>query len=343
MKAWQIVKRGSLDGLSFVDLPVPHPGANEVVVRIRGVSINYRDIIATRIERPGALTPLIPCSDGAGEIVEVGSDVTKWHPGDRVIGCFFQGWNSGRITRDVMRSDLGGPKHGVLAEYVTLDANAVVSVPEHMNFHQAATLPCAAVTAWHSLVVNGRLQPGETVLLLGTGGVSIFALQFAKLAGARVIITSSSDAKLQRARELGADETINYRTYPDWSVRVHELTGKLGADHVIEVGGAGTFEKSLESLRYGGQIHHIGVLSGFEGKINPWWITAKSAQVRGVYVGSREMFEEMNRAICLHRLEPVIHKVFNFSQAKEAFDLMERGGHLGKIVIGGWGAEAGVA
>jgi NADPH:quinone reductase-like Zn-dependent oxidoreductase len=335
VKAWQIVERGSLDGLRLVDLPEPTPGHGEVLVRIRAVSLNYRDLIATRIERPGALTPLIPCSDGAGEIIAVGEGVTKWHPGDRVIGCFFQGWDSGRITREVMRSDLGGPRHGVLAENVVLNANGIVAVPEHMNYQQAATLPCAALTAWHALVENGHIRTGETVLLLGTGGVSIFALQFAKLSGARVIITSSRDEKLERARKLGADEMINYRTFPDWSVRVHELTGKLGVDHVIEVGGAGTLEKSIESLRYGGQIHHIGVLSGFEGKINPWWIIAKSAVVRGVYVGSREMFESMNHAIALHQLEPVIDRVFPFAEASEAFSTMERGLHFGKIVIDG--------
>jgi NADPH:quinone reductase-like Zn-dependent oxidoreductase len=234
-----------------------------------------------------------------------------------------------------MRSDLGGPRHGVLAEFVALNANGVVAVPEHLSYQEAATLPCAAVTAWHALVENGRLKTGDTVLLLGTGGVSIFALQFAKLSGARVIITSSRDEKLERARKLGADETINYRTFPDWSVRVHELTGKLGVDHVIEVGGAGTLEKSIDSLRYGGQIHHIGVLSGFEGKINPWWIIAKSATVRGVYVGSREMFESMNRAIELHQLKPIVDRVFPFNDAREGFATMERQAHFAKLVIDG--------
>jgi NADPH:quinone reductase-like Zn-dependent oxidoreductase len=335
VKAWQIVERGSLDGLRLMDLPDPTPGHGQVLIRIRAVSLNYRDLIATRIERPGALTPLIPCSDGAGEVLSVGPGVTKWQPGDRVIGCFFQDWDSGRITREVMRSDLGGPRHGVLAEQVVLDANAVVAIPEHLSYQEASTLPCAGLTAWHALVENGQIRAGETVLLLGTGGVSIFALQFAKLSGARVIITSSRDEKLERARQLGADETINYRTFPDWSVRVHELTGKLGVDHVVEVGGAGTLEKSIESLRYGGHIHHIGVLSGFEGKINPWWIIAKSACVCGVYVGSREMFELMNKAIALHQLKPVIDRVVPFTEARDAFITMERGLHFGKIVIDG--------
>lgn len=333
MKAWQIVERGSLDGLHLADLPEPAPGHGEVLIRVRAASLNYRDLIATKVERPGALTPLIPCSDGAGEVVAVGPGVTRWKPGDRVMSCFFQGWDAGRITREVMRSDLGGPRQGVLAEQIVLSASGIVAIPEHLSYQEAATLPCAAVTAWHALMVNGRLQPGETVLALGTGGVSIFALQFAKLAGARVIITSSSDEKLERARQLGADDTVNYRTVPDWSARVHELTNKLGVDHVIEVGGSGTLEKSLESVRYGGQIHHIGVLSGFEGKVNPWWIIAKSAAVRGVYVGSREMFESMNRAISLHQLRPVIDRVFPFAEAREAFSTMEGAAHFGKIVI----------
>jgi NADPH:quinone reductase-like Zn-dependent oxidoreductase len=333
VKAWQIQERGSLDGLKVVELPEPKPGLGEVLVRIRAVSLNYRDLLATRIERPGSLTPLIPCSDGAGEVVAVGEDVTKWVPGDRVVGCFFQDWEAGRIRRETMRTDLGGPRHGVLAEQVVLAEKGAVAIPEHLSFEQAATLPCAALTAWHALVDNGRMCAGETVLLLGTGGVSIFALQFAKLHGARVIITSSSDAKLDRARELGADDTINYRTFPDWQVRVHELTGKRGADHVVEVGGWGTLEKSLESVGYGGQIHCIGVLTGFEGKINPWQIIAKSVLVRGLYVGNREMFEAMNRTLEQHQLEPVIDRVFAFDEARDAFARMESGAHFGKIVI----------
>lgn len=333
MKAWQIFHRGSLEGLGMVDLPDPVIGSDDVLVRMRAVSVNYRDLIATRIERPGALTPLTPCSDGAGEIVAVGEDVKDWKVGDRVAGCFFQNWQAGRIRRDTMRSDLGGPLHGVLAEYVSLRGDAVVSIPDHLSFEQASTLPCAAVTAWHALVENGGLRAGETVLLLGTGGVSLFALQFAKLHGARVIITSSSDTKLARARDLGADETINYRTFPDWQVRVHELTGKQGADHVIEVGGWGTLEKSLESVGYGGHVHLIGVLTGFEGKINPWQIIAKSISVQGLYVGNREMFEAMNATISQHRLEPVIDRVFPFTEARDAFALMESGAHFGKIVI----------
>jgi NADPH:quinone reductase-like Zn-dependent oxidoreductase len=333
MKAWQIQHRGSLDGMRMVDLPDPKPRPGEVLVRIRAVSVNFRDLLATQIERPGWLTPLTPCSDGAGEVVAVGEGVTQWKRGDRVVSCFFQGWEAGRITREVMRTDLGGPLHGVLAEHVCLRESGLVPLPEYMTFEQAATLPCAAVTAWHALIEMGRLRAGECVLLLGTGGVSIFALQFAKLHGARVIITSSSNTKLKRAKELGADDVINYREFPDWQVRVHELTDKLGVDHVVEVGGWGTLEHSLESVRYGGNVYFLGVLTGFEGKANPWQVIVKAVSVRGLYVGSRQTFLAMNRALSEHRLQPVIDRVYEFDQAREAFALMESRAHFGKIVI----------
>ena len=333
MKAWQILERGSLDGLGIVELPDPKPGPGEVLVRMRAVAVNYRDLLATRIERPGNLTPLIPCSDGSGEVVEVGRGVTRWQVGDRVVGCFFQGWEAGQITREVMRSDLGGPLHGVLAEHVVFKANGLVEAPEHMDFEQACTLPCAALTAWSALIEHGRLVAGETVLLLGTGGVSMFALQIAKMHGARVIITSSSDAKLARARQCGADDLINRRAMPDWQVRVYELTNKVGADHVVEVGGAGTLQRSLDAVRHGGNIHLIGVLSGFEGTVNPWPFIAKSVSLHGIYVASREIFERMNRALTLHRIAPVIDRVFEFAEAREAFAHMESMVHVGKIVI----------
>lgn len=333
MKAWQIHERGSLDGMRITELPERKPGWGEVLVRMHAVSVNYRDLIATRIERPGALTPLTPCSDGAGEISAIGEGVTGWSVGDRVMGCFFQSWEAGQIRRETMRSDLGGPLHGVLAEQVILKTGGIVAIPDHLSYEQASTLPCAGVTAWNALVENGRLRAGETVLLLGTGGVSIFSLQIAKMHGARVIITSSSETKLERARKLGADATVNSRSFPDWQVRVHELTEKLGADHVIEVGGWGTLEKSIEAVRYGGQIHYIGVLSGFEGKINPWLIIAKSAAVRGVYVGSREAFERFAAAVSANRMQPVVDRVFPFAEAREAFSFMENGKHFGKVVI----------
>jgi NADPH:quinone reductase-like Zn-dependent oxidoreductase len=333
MKAWQIQHRGSLDGMAPVELPKPEPGPGEVLVRIRAVAVNYRDLLATRIERPGWLTPLTPCSDGAGEVEAIGPGVTRWQVGDRVVGCFFQRWEAGHLTRETMRSDLGGPLHGVLAEYAVMREGGMVPMPEHLSFEQASSLPCAALTAWNVIVESGRVCAGQTVLLLGTGGVSIFSLQFAKLHGARVIITSSSDQKLSRARALGADETINYRVYPDWQVRVNELTGKLGADLVVEVGGWGTLDKSLDSVRYGGTIAFIGVLTGFEGKVNPWPIIAKAINLKGLYVGHREMFERMNRAIEAHSITPVIDRVFDFTQARDAFAYLEQRAHFGKIVV----------
>jgi len=333
MKAWQIQHRGSLDALQIVDLPDPKPGPGEVLVRMHAVAVNFRDLISTQIERPGALTPLIPCSDGAGEILAVGEGVTQWQRGQRVVSCFFQGWEAGKINREVMRTDLGGPLHGVLAEHICLREAGVVAMPEHMSFEQAATLPCAGLTAWNALVEMGRIRAGESVLLLGTGGVSMFALQFAKMHGAQVLITSSSNTKLQRVKKLGADHLINYREFPDWQLRVNELTGNAGVDHVVEVGGWGTLERSLESVRYGGNVYFLGVLTGFEGKANPWQVIVKSVSVRGVYVGNRQSFLSMNRAISQQRLEPVIDRVYDFAQARDAFALMESRAHIGKIVI----------
>jgi NADPH:quinone reductase-like Zn-dependent oxidoreductase len=333
MKAWQIQHRGSLDGLKLVDLPDLKVGPGEVLVRIRGVALNYRDLLATQIERPGWLTPLIPCSDGAGEIVAVGDGVTRWKPGNRVVTCFFQGWEAGPISRCAVRADLGGALHGVLAEYVCLRENGVVEMPEHMSFQEASTLPCAALTAWNALIEKGSLRAGETVLLLGTGGVSMFALQFAKMHGAEVIITSSSNTKLKRAKQIGADHVINYREFPDWQVRVNELTLNAGVDHVMEVGGWGTLEKSLESVRYGGTVYFLGVLTGFDGKANPWQVIVKSVNVRGIYVGNRQSFVSMNRAISQHRLAPVIDRTYEFADAREAFALMESRAHVGKIVV----------
>jgi NADPH:quinone reductase-like Zn-dependent oxidoreductase len=334
MKAWQIQKPEGPQGLELVELETPKPGPHEVLVRIRAVSLNYRDLGTTKRERPGNLPlPFTICSDGAGEVLEVGAGVTKWKSGDRVIPLFFQRWPAGGMTHDVMKSALGGALQGVLAEQVLIREDGLVRMPDSLTFEQAATLPCAGLTAWNALVGQGHLQSGDTVLTLGTGGVSLFALQFAKMHGARVIITSSSDEKLARAKELGADEGINYKTKPDWEREAFALTHKRGVDHVIELGGAGTLQKSLDAVRYGGRVSVIGVLTGFEGTVNPWPIIACSLTVQGIYVGNREHMEAMLRAIELHKLQPVIDRVFGFTEAPAAFEHMAAAAHFGKIVI----------
>lgn len=334
MKAWQIDQTTGPSGLQLTELESPKPGAGEVLVRMRAASLNYRDLGATRRERPGNLPlPFTICSDGAGEVAEVGEGVTQWKPGDRVMPTFFEEWPAGGMTSAVMKTARGGALPGVLAEEVVVKQSGMVRMPDAWTFEQAATLPCAALTAWNALVGHGHVKAGDTVLTLGTGGVSTFALQFAKMHGARVIITSSSDEKLARARELGADETINYKTTPDWEREVFRLTAKRGADHVVELGGAGTLQKSLDAVRYGGRISLIGVLTGFEGMVNPWPVIARSVTLQGIYVGSRELFEEMGRALSQNHLQPVIDRVFPFEQAREAFQHMAAGAHFGKIVI----------
>ena len=334
MKSWQITEFSGPEGLKGVDILEPKPQPSEVMVRMKAVSLNYRDLTATRKERPGNLpAPFTPCSDGAGEVIQVGEGVSAWKVGDRVMPTFFQNWIHGGISRAAMQSALGGALPGVLSEFVVVKDTGLVRIPHHLSYEEAATLPCAALTAWHALVTKGGVESGQTVLCLGTGGVSMFALQFAKFHGARVIITSSSDEKLARARELGADEMINYKTTPDWEKRVFELTNKQGAEQIIEVGGAGTLQKSLDAISFGGRISLIGVLSGFEGLINPWPVVARSVTLQGIYVGSREMFESMNIFLSEHQMKPVIDRTFAFNEAREAFQLMAAGGHFGKIVV----------
>ena len=336
MKVYEI-DRGNdsgIDALTLAERPDPKPGYGQVLIRVRATSLNYRDLIVAQGNYSGQKSSLIPMSDGAGDVVAVGEGVTRIKVGDRVAGIFFQDWLSGTISKEIMKSDLGGGIDGMLAEYVTLDQNGVVLLPSHLSYEEGATLPCAAVTAWHALVTKGNVRAGETVLLLGTGGVSTFALKFAKLHGAKVIITSSSDEKLERALALGADETINYKTKPNWEEEVYRLTDSVGVDCVIEVGGAGTLAKSIKSVRYGGKIGLIGVLSGVAGEINPQPILGKSIALQGIYVGSREMFEAMNRASAHHQLKPVIDRVFEFTEAKEAYQYMKSGSHFGKVVIG---------
>ncbi len=334
MKTYEIQKYGGPEGLKLVDRPVPEPGDHDVVVRIRAASLNYRDLIVIRGQydrnpREGR----VPLSDGAGEVISVGSAVTGFKVGDRVAGCFFQGWTSGRFEAGTQRTALGGTIDGVLTEQAKFHEQGVVHLPEGYSFEEGATLPCAAVTAWQSLVVRGGLVPGETVLLLGTGGVSIFGLQIAKATGAKVIITSSSDEKLERARKLGADVVINYKTTPNWGKAAADLAGSGGVDHVVEVGGAGTFLQSVRACRSGGKIGLIGILSGREAASEIFPIVAKAATVFGIYVGSREMFTGLNRALEQVKIRPVIDKVFPFESARAAYEYMESGAHFGKVVI----------
>jgi NADPH:quinone reductase-like Zn-dependent oxidoreductase len=333
MKAWEIRNAEGIDALSLVDRPTPVPGPHEVVVRIRAVSLNYRDLLHVLGFADSDRWPLVPCSDGAGEIIAVGAAVSRFAVGDRVAGTFFQRWVAGEMTETVMESAVGGRVQGMLAEQVCVPEDALVAMLPGWTFAEAATLPCAAVTAWHALVTRGHLAAGETVLALGTGGVAMFALQIAKMHGARCIITSSSDEKLARARALGADETVNYARQPDWETQVLELTGGRGVDHVVELGGAGTLEKSCLAARYGGKVWLIGVLTGFAGTANPLHILRKSLTLQGIYVGSREMFEAMNQAFAASGLRPVIDRAFGFGEAREAFHCMQAAGHFGKLVI----------
>jgi len=331
MKTYEITAPG-IDALSLVERDVPKPARGQVLVRMKASALNYRDLLNVLSPTTRGITyPRIPNSDGAGEVVEVGADVTKFKSGDRVVATFFQNFEGGDISAAAMASALGGPIDGILTEYAVLEERGLLPIPAHMSFEEAATLPCAALTAWNALAEIGQLKAGETVLLLGTGGVSIFALQFARMHGARVIITSSSDEKLKRARDLGAWQTINYTQHPDWEKVVMEMTDGRGVDHVVEVGGAGTVARSIEAVRVGGTVAMIGVLT--DGSLNPTAVMRKSVRLQGLYVGSRQMFERMNAAITADELHPVIDAQFDFADARAAFHHMESAKHFGKIVV----------
>jgi NADPH:quinone reductase-like Zn-dependent oxidoreductase len=328
------VRQFGLEKLAVVERETPRPGLHEVLVKFHAASLNYRDLMFVKgVYNPKVELPAVPLSDGAGEIVTVGQNVTRWKVGDRVCPIFTQGWLEGEPSAEKSRTTLGaGDLDGVLREYGTFHETGLVRIPGHLSFEQAATLPCAAVTAWNALISSGKLKAGDTVLTLGTGGVSIFALQFAKLHGARVIVTSSSDEKLTRAREFGANETINYKKSPDWEREVLRLTNGVGVDHVVELGGAGTVAKSVSSARIGGHLAMIGVLAG-GGGLNPVSILMKALRIQGIFVGSRQMFEDMNRAIAVNSLKPVIDEVFAFDRVREALEYMEKAAHFGKIVL----------
>ena len=334
MRAFEIQNKFGLDSLTLVERPDAAAGPFQAVVRLRAASLNYRDLLTVQGKyNPRLPLPLVPVSDGSGEVVAIGEGVTRVKVGDRVAANFSQKWLGGEPTRAKLGASLGGPLDGMLSEYRALHEEGLVHVPGHLTDEEAATLPCAAVTAWNSLINMGGLTAGETVLVQGTGGVSIFALQFAKLAGARVIVTSSSDEKLARAKTLGADFGINYSTTPDWDKQAKEITGGTGVDHIIEVGGAGTFPKSLRSIKIGGHIGLIGNLSGNATEVNLVQILMQNLRIQGVLVGSRDTFETMNRAISLNEMRPVIDRVFAFEETPRAFEHMASGAHFGKICI----------
>lgn len=335
MKAFVLHGGFGLDYLKETDLPVPSPGPGQVLIRMKAVSLNARDMgVIDGFYEPGRTAPLIPVSDGVGEVIALGDHASKFRIGERVSGIFAQSWTTGEPTQENWISTLGSPLDGMLAEYVVLPEEGLVRVPEHLTDEEAAALACAGVTAWHAISEEGRLKAGDTVVVQGTGGVSLFALQFAKLLGAKVIVTSSSDEKLERAKEIGADYGINYATTPEWDQAVLDYTQGQGADHIVDLGGAATLNRSLSALKVGGQISIVGILTG-AGVENFNLIPAiiRKAKLQAINVGSREMFERMNLAIERHALRPVIDKSFPFAQSLDAFRYMAKGSSFGKVSI----------
>ncbi|HEX4581597.1 MAG TPA: NAD(P)-dependent alcohol dehydrogenase [Acidobacteriaceae bacterium] len=333
MKAWRIPAFG-IDKLSLDEVPALQPGPGQIVLNVHAVSLNYRDLMMVKGAYNPKLQPhRIPCSDGAGTIAAIGGGVTQVAVGDRVAGTFFQHWLEGDPAPEKFKGALGGDIDGTLAQQVLLQQDGVVKIPDHLSFEEAATLPCAGVTAWNAVTTAGRVKSGDTVLIQGTGGVSCFALQFAKALGARVLGTSSSPGKLRRAAELGLDTGHNSREDPEWARWAVSQTDGHGVDLTVEVGGAGTFQQSMAATRIGGVVAQIGVLTGREQVLNITPILHKMLQIRGIYVGSRQHFLEMNRAIAQTGLRPVVDRVFSFGEAREAFATMEDASHFGKIVI----------
>ncbi len=334
MRVMELRDDWSPDNIVPAERPDPEPGPGEVLLRMRAASLNYRDVVMANRgygRRSGTL-PLVTVSDGAGEVIAVGQGVSRVAPGDLVCPIFGQTWLTGSFRDELWEGLLGGPRDGVMQDFMVLSEEGVVRAPRHMTPVQAATLPCAAVTAWNALVSQGELKKGDTVLILGTGGVSLFALLFAKLRGAEVIITSSGGERLARAEELGADHLVNYTERPEWSARVREITAGAGVDHVVEVGGAGTLEQSIRAARASGTISLIGVLSGGSGTLHLGPVVTRNIRLQGVTVGSREVFEEMAREMEEHRIVPVIDdRTFAFESVGEAIKAFAKGGHFGKV------------
>ncbi len=334
MKVFEIRDGFGFDNLVAAERPRPEPGHGEILLEMKAASLNYRDILMVKGQyNPRQPLPLIPCSDGVGEVTAVGEGVSLVQPGDRVAAIFCQKWQSGAPDKTKLRSTLGGPLDGTLAQSMVLPQDGVVKVPSHLSDVEAATLPCAALTAWSALVTLGNVSAGDTVLVQGTGGVSLFALLLARALGARVIVTSSSNTKLEAARKLGSWREINYGENPAWGKAAKELTGGIGVDHVVEVGGAGTLQQSLTAIRVGGQISLIGVLAGSSIELDILPILMRNVRIQGILVGSREGFETMNRGIAQHEIRPVVDRVFPFDEAREALVYMAGSRHLGKVCI----------
>lgn len=332
MKVWELDGFG-IDRLRLVDRTDVSPGPGQALLEMSAWSLNYRDAMVVKgAYNPRLRFPQVPLSDGVGEIVALGPGTSGWKVGQRAAATFMPGWIDGRLSDAKAKTALGAGNPGVAAERIAVDADALVAIPDHLTDAEAASLPCAAVTAWHALVVSGGIQAGQTVLILGAGGVSVFALQFARMHGARVVGTSSSADKLARAAVLGLEHGINYRETPDWGDKVREWSGG-GVDHVVEVGGAGTLEQSLRAVRMGGHIGLIGVLSGNQGAVNPTSILMKGVRMQGIFVGSRSMFEDMNRAIAASRMKPVVDRVFRFHDLPAALAYLESGQHFGKVCL----------
>jgi NADPH:quinone reductase-like Zn-dependent oxidoreductase len=335
MKTWRVAAGSRIEGLTLGEEAATHPGPGQVRVRVRAASLNYRDLMIVNGFYPvSTQAPLVPGSDAAGEVIETGSGVTRFKVGDRVAPIFFPNWVEGHMTPARITGAMGAGDVGTLSEELVLHEQALVKCPAHLDFAQAATLTCAGTTAWHALFEAGRIRPGNTVLLLGTGGVSIWALQLAKAAGARVIITSSSDAKLAKAKALGADAVINYTQIPEWSTEVRKLTDGEGVDLVLEVGGEKTVAQSLASVRMQGTVAVIGGVSGFGGAILPRSLIVGATRVQGVFVGSRQMHEDLAHFVTVAKITPVVDRVFAATELPDAYRHFEAGKHFGKVVVG---------
>ncbi len=335
MKVFQIQDDWSMEHLKVAERTQPKPGPGEVLLHMKAASVNYRDLVVP-LRGYGSFTgtlPLVPISDGVGEVAEIGTGVTRVAKGDRVCPMFMQRWIAGEPDLNRLTSTLGGPMDGVMQEYMVMDEEGLAKAPEYLTNEEASTLPCAALTAWSALVTEGNVKAGDTVLLQGTGGVSLFALQFSKLLGAKVLIISSSDDKLKKAAALGADEGINYKNAPEWGKAVKKLTGGKGVDHIIEVGGEKTLPQSLRVIRPGGTISMIGVLSGINMGVSLGLIVTRKVRLQGITVGHRDSFEAMTRAMSQHQIKPVIDRLFPFEELKEAMEYLRQGKHFGKICI----------